>query len=156
MLVALMAATVAFTVVPEALSAERLGFIWQGRYSLPVAMGVPVLAGWMIGRRPLHRRLAVPAGCAVGGAWVLGQFLGIAGGLRRYIEGIAHPLLAYLDGGPWDPRLPPWLITAGLVLAAATLAVTVLRGDGSPQLPADEGSSPATSRSSLVPNASNP
>jgi hypothetical protein len=155
-LVVLMAASVAFTVVPEALSAERLGFIWQGRYSLPVAMGVPVLAGWMIGRRSLAPRLALPGGIAIAAAWVLGQFLGIAGALRRYMEGIDHPLLAYLDGGLWDPRVPPWLITAGLVLAAALLAATALRGAGVPQPPVDEGSSPATSRSSLAPNASSP
>jgi hypothetical protein len=156
MLVALMAATVAFTVVPEALSAERLGFIWQGRYSLPVAMGVPVLAGWMVGRRPLSPALAVAGGIALGGAWVTGQFLGIAGALRRYMEGINHPLLAYLDGGPWDPRLPPWLITGGLVLAAALLTATLLRGAGRPQRSVDDDSSSATTRASLVPNASSP
>jgi hypothetical protein len=167
MLVAMMVATVAFTVVPEAMSAERLGFIWQGRYSLPVAMGVPILAGWAIGRRPLAAAVALPAALAVGGAWVLGHLLGLAGGLRRYVEGILHPLLAYLDGGPWEPQLPPWFLTATLVVGAGALAATLLQGGDrqdvslesvpAPEPESDPGrSSSSTTRPSLTPNASSP
>ena len=50
-LVALVALAVAIHVVPEALSAARQGFIGQGRYALPVAVGVPILAAWIVAVR---------------------------------------------------------------------------------------------------------
>ncbi len=47
-----------FPLVAEAASAPRIGFVWQGRYSLPLAIGVPVVAG-LGDRRPT--RPFVPA-----------------------------------------------------------------------------------------------
>ena len=120
-LVALVAAAIAFHVVPEALSASRQGFIGQGRYALPVAVGVPILAAGIVAARaragqPWWR----PTTVAVAVAWALGLSLGQAALLRRHVVGIENDLFAFIGGTGWEPPLPPvvlWVL--GIVTALA-------------------------------------
>src|SRR5690606_25622261 len=49
-LVGMVAATVGLPVAAELSQAADLGLFWQGRYTLPVAVGVAVLAGWVLSR----------------------------------------------------------------------------------------------------------
>ena len=118
-LVALMVAAFAFTVVPEAISAHRFGYIWQGRYTLPVAVGIPILSGWIIGRSSRWRpRAVVPATVVVGLVWVAGQALGQAATLRRHIVGTGQGqgLFSWLSGDGWAPPLPPVVLLVALVV----------------------------------------
>ncbi len=36
--------------VSESLEAERIGFIWQGRYSLPLTIAIPIVSAFVVGR----------------------------------------------------------------------------------------------------------
>ena len=130
-LVALLAFAVAFHVVPEALSASRQGFIGQGRYALPVAVGVPILAAWIVAARARTgqlwwRRTAM----TVAVAWALGQSLGLAALLRRHVVGNDNDLFAFIGGTGWEPPLPPvvlWVLGVVTALAFATWLVVGAR-----------------------------
>jgi len=101
-LVALGVAAVSLVVpvVVEALTANLYGFWWQGRYTLPLAVGLPML-------------LAAPAGSVVppalaarlvpgfAGLAAVGQFLSLWVVLVRFVSGSAHPLNPL--SGPWTP-----------------------------------------------------
>ncbi len=118
-ILALLAFAVAFNVVPEALSAAKYGYIWQGRYALPIAVGVPLLAGWVIATRARHVARWWPlTAVALAVAWAVGQALGQAALLRRNVVGLDNELLAFIGGTGWSPPLPPVLLWSGGGLAA--------------------------------------
>ena len=127
-LLGLVVAVVALPVAIEVSQARRLGLIWQGRYSLPLASGVPILAATLA--RPLlegagRRVLAVTtAAVAVGHVAVFWW------GLRRYAVGFDHLF------GPvrWSPPLLP-AVALGLVFTAAVTAVSVLVVASAPDEP---------------------
>lgn len=109
-MVVLTAAAAGLPVLIEASSAPRIGFVWQGRYSLPLVMGVPLLGAWVTASRlsgdlTWHRwtrRLLLWA--TVAGV-VAGQFVAQAAGLSRYVVGQPSSFLAYLSGSGWTPPL---------------------------------------------------
>ncbi len=114
-LVALVVAVVAVPVAVEVSQAGRLGLVWQGRYSLPLAAGVPVLAAMLA--RPLlegsgRRVLAVTAA-----ATALGHAAVFWWGLRRYAVGVDHLF------GPvrWSPPLVPAVVLGVLFTAVVSL-----------------------------------
>ena len=128
-LVALVAAAVAIHVVPEALSASRQGFIGQGRYALPVAVGVPILAAWIVAVRARGGQLGWRrTATAVAVAWALGQSLGQAALLRRHVVGIENDLFAFVGGTGWEPPLPPVLLWVLGVVTALAFAVWLVVG----------------------------
>ncbi|HEY6533063.1 MAG TPA: DUF2142 domain-containing protein [Acidimicrobiales bacterium] len=164
-LVGLVLATIVFTVVPEALNASEFGYIWQGRYSLPVATGIPILAAWILGRASWWRpALALPATAAVATLWLVGQTLGLATMLRRYVVGTDRSLFAVLTGDGWAPPLSPvtllvLMTLAGLAFVTWTMWTATQPGPGlAPPGPADD-QEPTTSPISAEnrpPNASSP
>lgn len=118
----LIAATVLIPVAADAYSATRDGFAWQGRYTLPLAVGIPILAVAVAGRQPtpspVHRlRFLIPVGAAVA------QMALFVWGLWRYGVGEPPPgHLYHLSLDPfrgWQPPLgaaPVFLIfLVGLV-----------------------------------------
>lgn len=122
----LIAATVLIPVAADAYSATRYGFAWQGRYTLPLAVGVPILAVAMTGREPAasparRLRFIIPVGAAVA---QLALFLW---GLWRYGVGEpppGHPYQLSLNPfGGWQPpvgALPAFFI---FLLGVVTLSV---------------------------------
>jgi predicted membrane protein DUF2142 len=120
---ALVAATLALVIlVPallEAIEAKRFGFGWQGRYTLPLAVGLPIVAGSVLAleRNPIlpRRRLA----WVFAGAFVVGHFLAFAQNLRRYAVGMHGSLLFWRDA-EWSPPVPSSLL---LVSYAAVLVI---------------------------------
>jgi len=105
--------------------AHHVGIDWQGRYILPMAVGIPLLSAVMVGRSDLlhnvQARLALVV-CALVGIGQIGAF---AQTLRRYAVGLAGPL-DYLHGS-WRPPLGAGLLTAGAVIAMALLMAFVYR-----------------------------
>jgi hypothetical protein len=115
-LVGLAAATIFLPVAIQLVEAYNYGILWQGRYSLPLATGIPLLAAFVIGRRSpglelRHRRLATTAiaAIAVGHA---GAFIWC---LRHFMWGQGQWSFLHSQ---WEPPVP------GIVLVIAFVAVT--------------------------------
>lgn len=124
-------------VVPVALEAwwaRRVGAFWQGRYSLPLAVGVPLLAGFAFrpGRTALTRRLAALVVVGFASAHV-GAYVQV---MRRYVVGLPGPV-DYLDGGGWSPPLPPVLLLVAVVAATALLGWWLYRLAADPGVPSE-------------------
>jgi hypothetical protein len=132
--------TWALSLVLEVQRVASQGYWWQGRYSLPFAVGIPLLAAAGLAtdlaerekarRRELDEepsavvrlgrlgesRLALVVGTVV----TLGQALAFAAALQRYMVGRSGPLLFFRDPA-WAPPVPALLLLAALGLATAAL-----------------------------------
>lgn len=112
------------------LSHARLqGLGWQGRYNLPLAVGIPVLFAAIAGeRRPLGT-----ARVALVGIWVVAQASSLYYVFCRYTVGLGslfHPFKSVVD--PWDPPLgrPLTLALGALVVVASGAWLWVCAQDG--------------------------
>ena len=117
--VSLLLVSFAIQMAGEFRSVDTIGFFWQGRYSLPMLVGVPLLAAIGLGtseRTPrVPRRAVITAGGAIGVA----LFLAYYQMLRRYMVGAAGPLRIW-NGADWTPPVPAILLL--LAFAVATVA----------------------------------
>ena len=107
------AAVVATPIVFEVAVRDSIGFVWQGRYSIPVAIGVAALA---LPRATQHRRIALAALLATGVAEVVTLWTA----LRRYSVGVDGSW--WLRDAAWHPPLSPWLLLALNAAALGSLA----------------------------------
>jgi hypothetical protein len=133
---------VAVVVVPVALEAPRAGtqgFPWQGRYTLPLAVGVPILAALQVDRSsllsaPLTRRLSA----VLLGAFGVGQLYAHVWATRRYTAGV-DGAVDWITAGGWNPPLPVWTLFVAFVgaLAAAALWLQWTAAQSSERLQAD-------------------
>ncbi len=138
---ALVLAVVATVIVPVVLAvieATSAGYVSQGRYYLPLAVGVPLVAAGMLhqasGRsRMLGRlRLLLVIGVASG------QVLCFWWTLHRYLVGMNGPLFGLGHGPhPWLPPVPWWLLDLAFVVGCVLYARFVVRQD--PPEPTDPG-----------------
>jgi Predicted membrane protein (DUF2142) len=113
---ALLGLIVVVPAVLEFIEARRFGFGWQGRYTLPLAVGLPIVCGFTLARDadriPPRRRLALVFGIG----FVVAHFLAFWQNLRRYVVGYDGPLLFWRDAD-WSPPFPSlFLLTAYAVL----------------------------------------
>ncbi len=133
LLAGLALAVVVLPVVIHASQARSLGIIWQGRYILPVAVGVPLLAGYVLvarlgaprGATALPARLVtrlVAVVAAVAGAV---QLAAIGQNLHRYINGTDGSWLV-VEPGAWLPPLPLLLVGALAVVACGAYALLLV------------------------------
>jgi len=110
------AATVALPMVVQGIEANSLSYIWQGRYILPVAVGVPVLAGLLATRCQSFSWAAPLAWLAMWGA-SLAAFAAI---LRRWTVGVgAHG--DFLVHPSWHPPLSPLLLVISTACSMGAL-----------------------------------
>ena len=105
-LVATAVVVFALPVAIETAGVHQLGYFWQGRYSLPLVAGIPLMATWIIARArrfalPLQVGMAVMIGAGVGAV----QFIAHGTALSRYARGGPTSSLAYRWGGSWLPFL---------------------------------------------------
>jgi len=127
-LVILLLAVVAIPVVLETVQAPKLGMFWSGRYTLPLAVGVPPLAALAIADRVgepsnlLYRLVKVFLGTLA-----FGQVLAYMAAARRYGVGTSGPVMYLFNGNAWRPPLPAWALLAGFVGAAAAMAMWLQR-----------------------------
>ena len=132
MLVALVLAAVTFLLLPailQAPTAADYGYIWQGRYSLPLFVVVIMIAGLTaaatIGDNaaPLQRRLLLLIFGIAGFAHVVSFFVA----LKRYVVGTDGGHLAMIIDPSWDPPVT-WTVLLGLhILALAAFAAVLAR-----------------------------
>lgn len=122
---------VAVVVVPfvlEDLNVRTIGFQWQGRYTLPLAVGVPIVAcSTMTGRRWSLRADRV-ARIAIGVAVVVAQSAAFVQLLRRFSVGANGPLW-FFDRVAWRPPVPALaLVVVEFLALSAVVAATLTRG----------------------------
>lgn len=140
---------------------HRLGIDWQGRYTLPLAVGVPLLAAALLDGaldRPataawgrlaarVRGRLATTMLVVLGVA----EMAGFTENLRRFTVGVAGPLDLLV--GRWQPPLGT---AAVLVLAALAIAATLALLRALVTRPPLAAASPAAVRSIALGASSDP
>ncbi len=97
----------AILLLPVAISSSqvhRYGYTWQGRDTLPLAVGLPILAAGLIGMSPVVRHARRLASVVVVFA-ALAQFGAFFEALRRYAVGTKGPDFAFLLHASWRPPL---------------------------------------------------
>ena len=120
MLLALVAAVIVVPIVIEGATYNEGGGVnWQGRYTLPLAVGVPILAAVALGttergRQLVTSRFMLGVGVVVG----VGQLLAFAQNLRRYTVGY-HGDLQYWKDPLWSPPVPALVLTIAFGIAAS-------------------------------------
>lgn len=137
-IVGLFVGTLVLVTAAEVIGARTVGTGWQGRYSLPLVIGLPLLAGAAVDRSArLQAVLARPEGWSTRAAAAVRlaatatvvvvtavQLVALSTSVRRYAVGIDHPLLSYLGSSAWSPPGGQWpLFLASLVIVAAYAAL---------------------------------
>lgn len=123
----LAAASFLIPVVIEVRGYDLYGPIWQGRYILPVAVGIPLLGGVLVDRAaPAARQLLErPRRTLIVLLWIAHctafWFL-----LRRYTVGADASVVIPLHP-EWTPRLHPWLLMAIVAAASGEWARWLIR-----------------------------
>ncbi len=114
---------VAVPLVFQAPKVDTVGIYWQGRYTLPLAVGLPLVASTLQARRGTHgspSRPGLPITVAgilvVGAAIIAAQVVSFLAALRRYQVGVGAA-----PGSPvrWQPPGGTALVTALLVAGLA-------------------------------------
>jgi hypothetical protein len=132
-LLALLAATIAVPVVIESTAYRNAGGVtWQGRYTLPLAVGIPILAAIALasterGRQLVTPRLLVTLGVIVG----VGHSIAFAQNLRRYTVGYDGEL-QFWKHPQWTPPLSPLLLTIAYAVVISAFVVWLLAAAGKP------------------------
>ncbi len=125
-LVASVAAVVIVPIVLQYPAARHGHVLWQGRYFLAIAVGVPVLAALTVDLGELGTRIMrrVPTAMAVlvGIATVACHMVA----MRRYVVG-NNSHLNYFRDPKWAPPVPAWLLLAMTLMIAGSVAVLVSR-----------------------------
>ena len=111
----------------QAPTAKEFGFVWSGRYNLPIAVGLPILAALAVGTSGRLRprgtaRLAGLVVTLVAAVQVIAHIVST----RRYVVGTDGPLF-YLDQHGWDPPLPAWFLLIVTISVASGLALLTYR-----------------------------
>jgi Predicted membrane protein (DUF2142) len=127
LLIGLLAATIVVPVLIESTQFETQGSpIWQGRYTLPIAFGIPLLAAFVLASTDWGRRLPTTRLLqAIGIVAVVGHVLAFAQNLRRYTVGYDGPVQFWKDPG-WSPPVSPLLLTIGYVFVASIFVMWIL------------------------------
>lgn len=126
-LVAVIVASFAIPIVIEVRGYDEYGLIWQGRYILPIAVGIPLLSGVLLDRSPapLRTLLERPRRTLILVLWVAHcaafWFL-----LRRYSMGADASVVIPLHP-EWSPRLHPWVLAAIVAAASGEWARWLIR-----------------------------
>jgi len=139
---ALLAAVVIF--VPVAISygqAHRLGVIWQARYIMPMAVGVPLLAVALVERSDALRRVRTRVATMVCAALAVATFAAFAEALRRYATGVNGPI-NYLNGS-WQPPFGATALTVAALVVIVLLAAVVAYAVAIDPVPDEPGTLPA-------------
>lgn len=100
---------------------HRLGFFWQGRYALPIAVGVPLLAATVLASRRPARDL--PRG-AVPLVLVATAFVGMWSFVRTFMR-YSSSYRVHSIFGPWQPPVPFLVLALGALGAMALLGSLV-------------------------------
>ncbi len=114
--------TVLVPIVAELSEARSNGFFWQGRYTLPLAVGVPILAAAVAARSPA--RFALPARLPIIGVGLLalGQITDFTQALRRYSVGYDGGIM-FWNHPAWSPPVAALWLVLGFAVVVVAFAV---------------------------------
>jgi hypothetical protein len=134
LLLGLVVATIVIPVVLELPAYRDVGDVfWQGRYTLPLAVGIPIVASMSIACTERGRRLAEPKlFWALGGIAVVGSTLAFAQHLRRYAVGYNGDVWYWIRP-QWSPPISSLLLTVGYVIAIVAFVAWALVLSNAPQ-----------------------
>ncbi len=119
----LMVAVVLVPPIVQAPSVKTFGYIWQGRYTLPVYVAMILIAG-IAAERYVLRRLDAPRIVAiVTAATGVGQLTAWVVTYRRYATGITAPWRDLLHATPWAPPGGPIPVTVIFLLGTVGTCV---------------------------------
>jgi hypothetical protein len=117
-----LAVTIVIPIVVEASKAAQNDFFWQGRYSLPLAAGIPVLSVFVLHDRvPRLLTWATLDKCLIGLA-AAAHATAFVVVLNRYAVGIPALSTDYLEA-PWSPPVDQNLVVCVYLAAITALAV---------------------------------
>lgn len=120
-MLAVLAGCVLLPVAAEVVSGPKTGLAWQGRYTLTIAVGAPILAGWIVDRsgrvpRPVAVGIGVVAALGVAAIQLLSQMRA----MNRYVVGLPSGWFDSLHRGTWaGPATPAVLLILVAVACAA-------------------------------------
>jgi DMSO reductase anchor subunit len=122
---------VAVIVVPVVIESETYAdagaLTWQGRYTLPFAVGAPILAGFALSSSERGRQVATRRFVSCVGVLLLAtHVVAFAQNLRRYTVGY-YGHLQFWKNARWTPPIPPLLITIAFAVVAAAFLFWLLR-----------------------------
>ena len=120
-LLALIGFTLLMPTLLQVPSAKRIGFVWSGRYGLPVAVGIPIVAAAMVGARRLSPRALRVLGGSIVVAVAFGQVVAHWANMRRYVVGLDGPVVYFGHDG-WTPPLGAPVLLVLVVVASIGLA----------------------------------
>ena len=122
--IVLTAGALGFPIVSQLLSR---GTGWQGRYGLPLAVGIPIVAGWAVDRSgKLPARVATVVAVVVVGLTVIVQVVAHQRYMTRVVVGLPNGLFDSLSNGRWNGPATPWLLLVACVLTSVAFAVVLL------------------------------
>jgi len=116
-LLGLLVGVIAIPILAQGVEARHLGYIWQGRYLLAFAVGLPILAGTVISQRgveisaALQRRIVVVALLLL----AFSNFVAYFRSMRRYAVGLDKAL--FFTHVHWEPP-GTWLLLLPLYAVA--------------------------------------
>ncbi|MGF1426337.1 DUF2142 domain-containing protein [Kitasatospora sp. LaBMicrA B282] len=142
------AAALAVAIVPDALDVNSYGFVSQGRYILPLMVGLPILAAWLLG----HRGVLQPAHGDKLTRWVAVvvlplQLVFLDLTMVRWQSGLTYaPDRLPLNPlhGSWHPMVGSATALGAAVLGTCALAFWVRSATRPGSTPVPDGAEPAT------------
>jgi Predicted membrane protein (DUF2142) len=152
LLVVIGATVVVPLVLESAVYGDAGGPAWQGRYALPLAVGVPIVAAMAMASSERGRQLAEPR-LFVGAGVVLvaAHILAFAQNLRRYTVGYDGEI-QYWKSPQWSPPLSPLIVTIAYVLLVTAFVAWFVISAG----PLSEGSEEVEERVESAGTATEP
>jgi hypothetical protein len=131
LLLALIGATILVPVVIETTPYRDGGTFWQGRYSMPIAVGIPIVAAFILASTVRGRELMTPRfSWTLGGVVCGAQFLAYAQNLRRYTVGATGPLMYWWHPEWHPPGIPPLLLSFAYIALVVVFVAWLLAPTG--------------------------
>jgi hypothetical protein len=127
-LLLLVTAGFGFPVLSVLAVVRKDGFAGQGRYFLPIFVGLPILATCLLGAQERARRPRIAGALVVAGIGLV-QFLAFGLTLRRYLVGKTGPLSPTASvRNTWHPPVPSLALDLiGLLLLVSVVSFLVVK-----------------------------
>jgi hypothetical protein len=120
------AAVLLIPTVLQLMTYRESGFTWQGRYTLPLAVGVPLVLGLLLATHEDRRPAGLQGVVRVSGiVFVVVQVAALLWALNRNVNGI-NGFLGVTPAG-WAPPLPVGVLAVALASTAVAAVILALR-----------------------------